>query len=250
MQNDRINLRHAVSSSLRAAKELHKVCPKLFTVIILYALVYAILPYVTVFFSAQVLKELALLRREQMLWRWVIAGVISTGALAILKAFLEQRYETLFDDMWGRKEILFTKKMFSIDYVDADKQETHDLRAQIRQQENWAGWGFGRVPEMLQVGLRNTIGVLSGIALTVSLFTCPVPESAGKLTILNNPIFVLALAGIMIVVSLFAGRLSAKALEYWSKGAEVATLGNRMFGYFGFIGRKTERGADIRMYNQ
>ena len=250
MQNDRISLRHAAASSLRAAKELHKVNPKIFPVITLYALVYAVLPYVTVFFSAQILKELALLRREDILWKWVIGGVACTGILTLLKAFLEQRYETLWDDLWGRKEILFTKKMFSIDYADADNQETHDLRAQIRQHENWAGWGLARVPEMYQIGLKNTIGILSGVVLTVSLFTCPVPETAGKLTILNNPIFVLVLAGVMIAVSLFAGKLSAKALEYWNKGAEVATLGNRMFTYFGFIGQKKERSADVRMYNQ
>lgn len=250
MQNDRISLRHAAASSLRAAKELHKVSSKIFPVITVYALVYAILPYVTVFFSAQILKELAVLRREEVLWKWVICGVACTGVFTLLKAFLEQRYETLWDDLWGRKEILFTKKMFSIDYADADKQETHDLRAQIRQHENWAGWGLARIPEMYQIGLRNIIGIFSGIALTVSLFTYPVPETAGKLTVLNNPIFVLVLAGIMIAVSFIAGRFSAKALEYWSKGADVATMGNRMFSYFTFFGQKKERSADVRMYDQ
>lgn len=250
MENDRIRLRHAAASSMRAAKELHKVSPKIFPVITLYALVHAILPYVTVFFSAQILKELALLRREDVLWKWVIGDVVCTGVLTLLKAILEQRYETLLDDLWGRKEILFTRKIFCIDYADADKQETHDLRAQIRQHENWAGWGLARVPGMYQIGLKNMIGILSGIALTISLFTCPVPETAGKLTVLNNPIFVLILAGIMIAVSLFAGKLSAKALEYWNKGADAATLGNRMFSYFGFIYQKKERSTDVRMYNQ
>ena len=97
MQNDRISLRHAAASSLRAAKELRKVNPKIFPVITVYALVYAVLPYVTVFFSAQILKELALLRREDMLWKWVVGGVACTGVLTLLKAVLEQRYETLWD---------------------------------------------------------------------------------------------------------------------------------------------------------
>ena len=250
MQKDNISLSHALSTSRRAAKELHKVSPTIFPVITLYALVFAVIPYVTVFFSSLILKELATLRRAEVLWKWVFGGVVCTGVLNLLKAFLEQRYETLWDDLWGRKEILFARKMFSIDYADADKQEIHDLRAQIREHENWAGWGFARVPEMYQIGLKNLIGIFSGIALTISLFTCPVPENAGKLTILNNPIFALILAGIMILVSLLAGRLSAKALEYWNKGADTATLGNRMFSFFGFIGRKKERGTDIRMYNQ
>ena len=58
MQNDRISLRHAAASSLRAAKELHKVNPNIFPVITLYALIYAVLPYVTVFFSAQLYEFL------------------------------------------------------------------------------------------------------------------------------------------------------------------------------------------------
>ena len=185
MQKDNISLSHALSTSRRAAKELHKVSPTIFPVITLYALVFAVIPYVTVFFSSLILKELATLRRAEVLWKWVFGGVVCTGVLNLLKAFLEQRYETLWDDLWGRKEILFARKMFSIDYADADKQEIHDLRAQIREHENWAGWGFARVPEMYQIGLKNLIGIFSGIALTISLFTCPVPENAGKLTILT-----------------------------------------------------------------
>lgn len=146
MQKDKISLRHAFTSSLRAAKELNRISPQIFPVIILYSLVFAVLPYATVFFSAQILKELAVLRREEILWKWVISGVFCTGVLSLLKASLEQRYGTLWDDLWGRKEILFARKMFSIDYADMDKQETHDLRAQIRQLENWGGWGLARIP--------------------------------------------------------------------------------------------------------
>ena len=250
MQKDKISLRHAFTSSLRAAKELNRISPQIFPVIILYSLVFAVLPYATVFFSAQILKELAVLRREEILWKWVISGVFCIGVLSLLKASLEQRYGTLWDDLWGRKEILFARKMFSIDYADMDKQETHDLRAQIRQLENWGGWGLARIPEICQVVLRNMIGILSGSALTVSLFTCPVPETAGRLTLLNNPIFALVLAGIMIAVSLLAGRFSAKALEYWHKCADEATFGNRMYSYFMMFGLKKERAADVRMYNQ
>ncbi|MFR9255103.1 MAG: hypothetical protein ACLVJ6_06060 [Merdibacter sp.] len=64
----------------------------------------ALLPYVTVFFSASILKELATLRREAVLWQWVWLGVISVGVLSMLKALLGQRFETLTDDLWQRKD--------------------------------------------------------------------------------------------------------------------------------------------------
>lgn len=247
---EKMNLRHALSVHFRAARELNRVNRSFFPVITLYAIVKAILPYVTVFFSAQILKELALLRRPDVLRNWVIAGVLGTGLCAIAKAVLYRRQKTAYTDMYCRKEIIFCRKFFAMDYVDMDKQETHDLRAQIAENENWASWGLMRTPQAYEYALGSITGILSGIALTVTLFTSPVPETAGKLTVLNNPLFILALAGGMILVSVLAGKCNEKSISYWSRATEDATMGNRLFTSFGFIGRKKGRGADIRMYNQ
>ncbi len=240
----------ALAVHLRAGKLLAGISPRFFTVMTLYAVVDALAPYAAVFFSAQILKELALLRRADVLWRWVTACVACTGAFAVLKSFLYQREETLFDDLYGRKEILFAKKMFSMDYADMDKQETHDLREQIRESENWSSWGMMRVPQVYEYGLKSITGIAGGIALTVSLFTSPVPASAGWLTALNSPLFIFLLAALMVVVSLLAGVCNVKSISYWSSASEDATFGNRLFGFFGFIGLKKDRGTDIRIYNQ
>ena len=250
MEDEKVSLRHAFRLHFRAAKELHKIGPKLFPVITLYAIVSGLLPYVTVFFSARILQELAVLRRPGVLWKWVIAGVLCTGLGAVAKAFLYRRNETLFDDLYGRKELLFVRKMFSLDYADMDKQETHDLRDQIRQNENWSGWGLMRTPEAYEQSLKGIVGIFSGIALTVSLFTSPVPETAGVLTVLNHPVFIALLAALILFITWLAGKCNLKSIAYWSSGAEEATLGNRMFSFFGFIGTKKGRNADIRMYNQ
>ena len=246
----KVTMSHALSIHLRAAKELHHISPRIFLILTVSSIVTALTPYITVFFSAQILKELALLRRTDILQNWVIAGVLSTGFFAILKAVLNQRCETMFDDLYGRKEILFSKKMFSLDFADMDKQETHDLRAQIRQNENWSSWGLMRVPEAYEYGLKSVIGILSGVALTVTLFTSPVPETAGNLAFLNNPIFIVILAAVMVLVSILAGKFNTKSISYWSKAAEDATMGNRLFSFFGFIGIQKGRNADTRMYNQ
>ena len=246
----KMSISRVLSAHKRGVQELHKVTPKLFPVITLTAVLSALIPYVTVFFSAQILKELALLRRADVLWKWVIAGVAVTGTLAIANAFLHQRYASLFDDVWGRKEILFCRKAFSLDYADVDKQETLDLRNQIAQNENWAGWGFGKIPDFYEQAVKSVIGILSGITLTVSLFSSPVLESAGWLRILNHPLFILAFAAAMIGISLLAGRLYTKAADYWSGVSEEATFGNRLYNFFGFIGMNKERAADIRMYDQ
>ena len=247
---EKVNMRNAAALHLRGIKELHKVSPKYFPLLTVYSIFSAITPYITVFFSAQILKELATLRREENLWQWVVAGVLCVGAAAVAKAMLYRRYNSLLNDLYGRKEILFIHKIFSLDFSELDKQENHDLRAQIQQNENWSGWGLMRVDDAYIGAVSSVIGLLSGIALTVSLFTSPVPESAGWLTLLNNPAFILVLAAMMIVVSILAGNLSAKSMRCWSDFAEEATFGNRLFGHFGFIGQDKERSVDIRMNNQ
>ncbi len=247
---ENVTLGRGAALHLRGIRELHSVTPKFFPVLTLYCVFSAVIPYVTVFFSARILKELATLRRAETLWRWVAAGVFSTGAAAIAKALLYRRYDTLLSDLWGRKETLFIRKMFSLDFSELDKQENHDLRAQIRQNENWSGWGLMRIEEIYTGAVTGVIGLISGAALTVSLFASPVPESGGWLTALNHPVFILVLAAVMVGVSILAGSLSAKATKIWSDFAEEATFGNRLFGHFGFIGQAQKRNVDIRMNNQ
>ena len=247
---EKTTLRRAAAVHLRAIRQLHRVTPQHFPVLTLYCLFGAITPYVTVFFSARVLTELATLRRAEILWRWVLAGVLCTGFAAVAKAALHRRCNTLLNDLYGRKEMLFVHKIFRLDYSELDKQENHDLREQIKQNEQWSGWGLMHVHEIYSGAVTGLLGLLSGAALTVSLFTAPVPSSAGWLVVLNNPIFVLVLAAGILVISILAGRLSARAMQCWGDFSEEATFGNRRFGHFGFLGRDKRRAIDIRMNDQ
>lgn len=247
---EKVEMRHAVAMHLRGIKELHTVSPKFFPVLTLHCIFGAITPYITVFFSAQILKELAILRRADYLWKWVFVSVLCVGVVSILNAIFRRRYDTLLNDLWGRKEIIFIHKMFSLDFSELDKQENHDLRAQIQQNEQWSSWGLMRSVDVYEDFVTSVIGILSGITLSISLFTSPVPKDAGVLTVLNNPLFILLIAVVMVGVSVLAGKFSAASTKCWSDFAEEATFGNRLFGHFGFVGMDKERSIDIRMNNQ
>ena len=244
------NFQKTAALNLRAIRVLHRVSPRFFPVLTLYCIFNAITPYVTVFFSARILRELAVLRREEMLWRWVLAGVLCTAAAAMGKALLDRRHNTLLSDLVGRKEILFIRKAFDMDYGALDNQENRDLRDQIKETENWAGFGLERVPDIYAEVLTGVIGLISGIALTVRLFTVPVPESGGWLTVLNHPVFIVVLAAGILAVSILAGHLGAKVKLCWAEHSEEATFGNRLFSHFGFLGVEKQRSMDIRMNDQ
>lgn len=239
-----------VSAHLRGMKELHKVSHQLFPTLILCSVLKGIIPYVTVFFSAQILTELSEACRADILWKWVVASVVVVGVLSVLKSITQHRYGALFDDVWGRKEILFCRKSFSMDYADIDNQMIRDKRTQLFQNDNWAGWGFGRIMQITEDVVETIVGIAGGITLTVSLFTAVVPANGGKLTVLNNPIFVLLIAAMLLSICFISGKLSEKVVVLYSSASDKARFGNRVFSAFGFIGMNKSRAVDIRMYEQ
>ena len=246
----KMNFSRIVSAHLRGMKELHRVSHQLFPTLILCSVLKGIIPYVTVFFSAQILTELSEACRADILWKWVVASVVVVGVLSVLKSITQHRYGALFDDVWGRKEILFCRKSFSMDYADIDNQTIRDKRTQLFQNDNWAGWGFGRIMQITEDVVETIVGIAGGITLTVSLFTAVVPANGGKLTVLNNPIFVLLIAAMLLSICFISGKLSEKVVVLYSSASDKARFGNRVFSAFGFIGMNKSRSVDIRMYEQ
>jgi ATP-binding cassette, subfamily B, bacterial len=248
--NEKVNMLKAIKIHLHAIKILHKVSPSFFPVLTLYCVLNALTPYLSIYFFANILKELSSLRRSDYLWNLLLIQTLCIGLISILKAITNRRYNTLLNDLHGRKEMLFVHKMFSMDYSELDKQENRDLKKQIWQNEQWSGWGLMRVSEIYSIILNSIIGLFSGIALTYTLFTTPVPNGNGWLNILNNPIFAFILVAIILTISILAGKLSGKSMQCWSDLASEATFGNRLFSHFGFIGRDNKRSIDIRMNKQ
>lgn len=250
MEQTKRTLKNHLAMELRAIRTLHPVNPKFFPVVTGKALLTAWLPYVTVYLSARILSELSGQRRPEVLWKWVTVTVIVTGLMTLLRGFFKEREETLLDDIWGRKEILFCKKAVSMDYADADKQETQDLRAQIAQNENWSGLGLMNAAIVYKDFLNGLLGVLGGIGLTVGLFLSKVPETAGSLTILNSPVFLLVFAAVLIGINLWAGALYGKIAEINNNLSRNATFGNRLFSYLWDFPIRKETRLDVRIYDQ
>ena len=250
MKQTKRTLKNNLAMELRAIRTLHPVNPKFFPVVTVKALLTAWLPYVTVYLSARILSELSGQRRPEVLWKWVTVTVIVTGLMTLLQGFFKEREETLLDDIWGRKEILFCKKAVFMDYADADKQETQDLRAQIAQNENWSGLGLMHAAIVYKDFLNGLLGVLGGVGLTVGLFLSKVPETAGSLTILNSPVFLLLFAAVLIGINLFAGRLYGKIAEINNNLSRNATFGNRLFSYLWDFPIRKETRLDVRIYDQ
>ena len=160
---------------LRGLKDLNGKCPQLIPSIFANAIITALSPYVTVWFSARLLGELSASRRPEVLGRWAVLTVVSLGLMALLTALADRWWECVKENTWYRKQQIFIEKQFSMDYAALEDQKNRDLREKIREVENWSDWGYMRIPLFLREILKSVLGILGGIALTVSLFTAKLP---------------------------------------------------------------------------
>ena len=143
-KSDKITMRETFQIHWRAFKDVRRYCPGAFGVSILYGAAAALSPYVTVYLSARIINELAGARRPGVLWPLAVLAVASAAALTFVTGAL-LRWKTAKEAQFlERKNRVFADKMMSMDFADIDKTETHDLRSQIAQSENWAGFGFYR----------------------------------------------------------------------------------------------------------
>ncbi len=248
-KTDKVTLRETWRIHWRAYKDIRRFSSGVFAATALHSIAKALTPYVTVFFSARIINELASLRRPEELTRLVLAALVSmalmtlfTGMLLRWKSYAMQKYTY-------RKHHMFADKMLSLDFADVDDPKTHDLRSQIQQNEVWGNWGINLLTYRWGDFVEGCAGIAGAVALTVSLFTMRVPVQS-SLAFLNHPGFVALLTALVAIATTWGPICNNKSMNYWAACAEDARFGNRVLDAFGFISDDAHRGVDFRIYKQ
>ncbi len=209
----------------------------------------ALTPYLGIYLSALVIDELAGGRNPERLRSLILFTLLSAAIVALGGAFLDKWRGEQNAGIMLKMEHICGEKLLDMDYVDVDSTQTAEYLSAIRQNHN-IGWGVYRVIRNYEEMCSAVFTLLGGISLTVSLFVNRVPESAGTYTVLNHPIFVLLLVGMMLLTTYAAPALTNKAESYWALSARYLQLANRLYGFYGFRGHQRAIAADVRMYRQ
>lgn len=242
------NWRDILSLHLRTLRDIEKYVPGRIPCLILTNIVNGLSPYVTVWFSAQFINELASLRRREMLVQWIILTLVVTGVLEILKEVLGSWYNRMECYHNPKKDRQLMEKLLSTDFANVDDQQFRDLQSQMEQFSNINGAGANKALDTTDTMLQAGFGLLGAITLTVSLFTQRVP--AGKLEFLNSPFAILVLLAVMAGMSTLGAMLSSQLGSKMSAASDNAALGNRKFSVYCSFGRQQERFLDTRTYQQ
>ena len=210
----------------------------------------ALTPYIGIYLSALLITELTQGRNPSVITNLVLIILLSAAFISLAAAFLHKWRDIACAGLYYKIQQIFSEKMISMDYPDADNPKTHELYNTIDQNRNGGGWGLNQVYGHIEAILSAILTLFGGIALTVSLFTSRVPDSAGGFTVLNNPLFILPIIAAMLGITYISPLLSNKAGSYYALNSDLHNFGNRLFRFFGFLGFRKEFSEDIRIYRQ
>ena len=247
---NKMTLGRAFRANNRALKLIYKHYPQMVISHLVSVIWNALTPYVGIFLSALVIDELVGNRDIQRLQTLVIITLASAAVIALGTALLNKWKNTQNTGDWLKIEHIVSEKMLDTDYVNLDDTHTAEILSAIRQNFNGGNWGLARVIECYGELLSSVFTILGGLTLTVTLFVSKVPTNAGELTILNNPLVILSVIAVMLAVTFIAPMLNNKAGSYYAKHANDHNLGNRLFGFFGYLGYYSSLATDVRMYRQ
>lgn len=207
-------------------------------------------PYAGILLSAMIIEELAGSRDPGKLLFLVLVSLSSAALISLTGALIDRFYNIENADYFYYVRKMLGDKMMDMDFCIEDETETRNHLSTILQNTNGGGWGMHKFFYLLDRMLSDLFTLLGGIALTVTLFTSRVPDSAVDMAFLNSPLFLLLILAVMLAVIIVSPMLSNKAESYFALNSNVHNLGNRLFGHYGFLGHFNENAADMRMYRQ
>ena len=206
-------------------------------------------PLVTIWFSAQLLNELAGSRNPAALRNWVLLTLGATAGIMLLNAILQHWREAEESTFYAKMQSVFGKKRLDMDFPNADSQRVYELQSQIWQSQNFTGYGLRQSIEIFRSGCNALFQILGGIGLSLGLFFAKIPQASG-LGFLNSPLFTVGFIALLFAAALAAPVCATKGNSYWERNDEQGTFGNRVFGYFSSASSNRARMADMRFYKQ
>lgn len=217
---------------------------------IVYQIICVLSPYLTIWFSARIIGELAGDRNRDILFSLILALLLSNVLLGILHAICKHWKELSKNMAYEELNHYYNEKMLSMDFAAIDNTHTRDLFAQMQQNQNWSNWGIRRTLSLYGNIVKAVSGIIGAVALSWQLLVLPVPEQAHTLLFMNHPLIHLSIVLLMLSAVLLSPAISNRADSYWSGYAKTATFSNQAFWFFGFLGYEHKRALDIRIYRQ
>ncbi|MCL2774760.1 MAG: ABC transporter ATP-binding protein/permease [Oscillospiraceae bacterium] len=208
------------------------------------------IPFINIYFSAQILNELAGAKNQKRL----IFLVLLTIGLNFLSIFIRSvigRWAAYCDSATGLSmHKIYTDKFLAMDYADIENPEIQHQFSKIREHQTGMGFGLPRLLSTYDGLISGAIQLILSVVMAFSLFTLKVPAGS-RFAYLDSPFAVIALILVLSCSVFIAPYLSVIGGKVWPKASNINNDANRAFGFYYFdMIRGSDRAKDIRIYDQ
>ena len=230
----------------RGYRLLHTYTPGLIRAKTVSAVIEGLFPFVSIWFSAQIINELMGERRQGVFLGYILAITGIHFLFSMIKNVSDKVGDEKEADMWNQFRKIFTDKQLSMDYADLENQEIQKQKQKAEENLFMFGNGLGQLVWNSSDLARVVTGIIASVSLTVSLFKA---KSGNK--VMDSWLWIPAILVVMILIGYVYYLLEKKENHVFAKWTEGTVWFNRTFQFYGHeLYDNTRRAKDVRIYGQ
>lgn len=241
-----MKFRKRMEITKRGYRLLHTYTPGLIQAKTVSAVIEGLFPFVSIWFSAQIINELMGEKRQGVFLGYILAITGIHFLFSMIKNVSDKVGDEKEADMWNQFRKIFTDKQLSMDYADLENQEIQKQKQKAEENLFMFGNGLGQLVWNSSDLARVVTGIIASVSLTVSLFKA---KSGNK--VMDSWLWIPAILAVMILLGYVYYLLEKKENHVFAKWTEGTVWFNRTFQFFGHeLYDNTRRAKDVRIYGQ
>ena len=210
--NSLLNSHERKSLLIRGIKTLNQMAPGVTLIQVCKALFKATIPYIAIYMSSLILTELVSGRDLHKLIVYVTFTLLSTLAAVIFDSVFGYFVKLNYAKVIAQQEIALNNKTYSMDYAQAERKQTTDLRSQIEISSKAYSGGLRVLMDLCDSLFQSIFSVVIAMILSAKMFLV---STKGSLTptirFVNSGWFSIALFFVIVIALAVLGRAQIKA---------------------------------------
>lgn len=245
-KTNKMTLTKRISITMRGFSILKQYCPGLAQGKAAYELINSIQPFISIWFTAQIVNEISSQRRRNTILLFILGAVLLNFICALLKSILNHVCNEKEAQMWNWFEKIFSDKQMSLDFVDLENAAIQHQRQEAQENLYMFGNGLAQLFWGISALVRTLVYIVLSLAMTISLFL----SSSGNCFI-DHPVWILIILACIAIGGLSKSKATISENDIFMEYCKNTVWFNRVFLFFGKeLYMNPEKAKDVRIYSQ
>jgi len=241
-----MELKKRIRITKRGYEILRKYCPGLIKAKVISATAGALTPFVTIWFSARIINEIAGDRNLRKLAVYIFLTVFINFVFSMIKNSLNKVVQEKETGMWSYFPKIFADKQMSMDYADLEDKGIQKQKQKAEENLYMFGNGLAQLVWDTTGLVEAVAGIIASISLTAALFVAKTGS-----VILDSYLWIFVGTVLVVISGLLNSKLRKKEEAAFEKWTEGTVWYNRAFMFYGHeLYDNLSRAKDVRIYRQ